>query len=85
MKIYRVVPSSFVTGKRMNSTELTGVEDIYYKMGYASFLGKRGFHMYNNTGASIKSEGKYFFLFSNIVFCPINFLGPVEICSPGCI
>jgi len=76
MKIYRVVPSSFVTGKRMNSTELTGVEDIYYKMGYTSFLGKRGFHMYNNTGASIKDEGKYFFLFfDDALFEGCNLIG----------
>ena len=48
MKIYRVVPRSFTTGRRINSTNLTGVEDIYYKMGFTSFIGKRNFHNYNN-------------------------------------
>jgi len=63
MKIYRVVPSSLLTNERLNSTNLTGIEDIYYKMGYTSFLGKRGFHVYNNLEISPTDEGKYFFLF----------------------
>lgn len=76
MKIYRVVPGTFTTGKRLNSTELTGIEDIYYKIGYASFLGKRGFHKYNNISASLKEEGKYFFLFfDDAVFEGSNLVG----------
>lgn len=63
MKIYRVVPNSFTTNKRLDSLESTGFEDIYYKMGYSSFLGKRGYHMYNSLSDSIKGEGKYFYLF----------------------
>ena len=63
MKIYRVVPSSFLTNQKLDSTELTGVEDIYYKMGYSSFVGKRGFHAFNTMCDSIDKEGKYFYLF----------------------
>lgn len=76
MKIYRVVPASFVTEERLNSTKLIGVEDIYYKMGYTSFLGKRGFHMYNNIKSSSKEEGKYFFLFfEDALFEGYNLIG----------
>lgn len=76
MKIYRVVPSSFLTGERINSTKLTGIEDIYYKMGYTSFLGKRGFHMYNNIATSITEEGKYFFVFfDDALFQGCNLVG----------
>ena len=63
MKIYRVIPDSFSTEERLSTIEHTGLEDIYYKMGYTSFLGKRGFHQDNNLYQTIKEEGKYFFLF----------------------
>ena len=63
MKIYRVIPDSFSTGERLSTTKHTGLEDIYYKMGYTSFLGKRGFHQDNTLYKNIKEDGKYFFLF----------------------
>lgn len=64
MKIYRAVPDSFVTGKKMNQHFLTGVEDIYYMSGYTSFLGKRGFHDFNNLVIDQNKDGKYFYLFA---------------------
>lgn len=64
MKIYRIVPDSFATNKKINSEKLTGVEDIYYKMGYTSFLGKRGFHDFNTLTNCREKEGKYFYLFA---------------------
>lgn len=64
MKIYRVVPDSFVTNRKLESKQLTGLEDIYYKMGYTSFLGKRGYHDFNTLANYITEEGKYFYLFA---------------------
>lgn len=64
MKIYRVVPDSFVTGRKIYQQSLTGVEDIYYMAGYTSFLGKRGYHEYNNLGDCKDKDGKYFYLFA---------------------
>lgn len=64
MKIYRVVPDSFATNSRLKSEQLFGVEDIYYKMGYTSFLGKRGYHEFNTLVKRITEEGKYFYLFA---------------------
>lgn len=65
MKLYRVVPNTFSTGKRLDADMISGAEDIYYKMGYASFLGKRGFHKYNSLFEKNDTvgDGKYFFLF----------------------
>lgn len=64
MKIYRVVPESLATGKKINQHSLTGVEDIYYMAGYTSFLGKRGFHEFNNIDIDKNIDGKYFYLFA---------------------
>lgn len=64
MKIYRVVPDSFVTGEKLNQHSLTGVEDIYYMAGYTSFLGKRGYHDFNNLDINPSKDGKYFYLFA---------------------
>lgn len=65
MKLYRVVPNTFSTGNRLDTEIIPGAEDIYYKMGYASFLGQRGFHKYNNLfeNSDTIEDGKYFFLF----------------------
>jgi len=65
MKLYRVVPNTFSTGQRLDEKVIPGGEDIYYKMGYASFLGQRGFHKYNNLfeKSNTIEDGKYFFLF----------------------
>lgn len=65
MKLYRVVPNIFSTGKRLESTDIVSVEALYYQIGYASFSGEFGMHKYNNVfekGEEIK-EGKYFFPF----------------------
>ena len=65
MKVYRVVPNTFSVGKRLDLNSIPGGEDLFYKMGYASFVGERGFHKYNNVFESKNSidDGKYFFLF----------------------
>lgn len=63
MKIYRVVPDSFATGKRLNANEKVSSEDIYYKMGYIPFSNKRARHDYNNLHCEDK-QGKYFYLFA---------------------
>ena len=62
MKIYRVVPDSFATGKRLNANEKVSSEDIYYKMGYIPFSDKPARHDYNNLQCEDK-QGKYFYLF----------------------
>lgn len=41
MKIYRDIPASFMTNRKLQSEKLVGLEDIYYKMGYASFFKKK--------------------------------------------
>lgn len=65
MKVYRVVPNTFSTGERLDSSIIPGGEDIYYKLGYASFVGERGFHKHNNLFDKSEQigDGKYFFLF----------------------
>lgn len=63
MKIYRVVPDSFATGKRLNANEEVSSEDIYYKMGYVPFSNKPACHDYNNLQCKGK-QGKYFYLFA---------------------
>lgn len=65
MKVYRVVPNTFSTGERLDSSRIPGGEDIYYKLGYASFVGERGFHKHNNLFDESEQieDGKYFFLF----------------------
>ena len=62
MKIYRVVPDSFVTGKRFNAHGHVSSEDIYYRMGYIPFLDELAHHDYNNLQCKNK-QGKYFYLF----------------------
>ena len=57
LKVYRVIPSAFFTYDRICS------EDIYYEMGYASFLCKKTMlHIDNNLQCAGKQR-KYFFLF----------------------
>ena len=63
MKIYRVVPDSFVTGKRFNAHGHVSSEDIYYRMGYIPFLDELAHHDYNNLQCKNK-QGKYFYLFA---------------------
>lgn len=63
MKIYRVVPDSFATGKRLNANENVNSEGIYYKIGYISFSNKIARHDYNNLQCEGK-QGKYFYLFA---------------------
>lgn len=64
MKVYRVVPDSFVTNRKLEQKSLRGLEGIYYQAGYSSFVGKMGYHDYNTLAKDIKNEGKYFFLFA---------------------
>lgn len=64
MKVYRAVPDSFVSNKKLDQKSLRGLEEIYYQMGYASFIGKMGNHDHNSLIKNIKEEGKYFFLFA---------------------
>lgn len=64
MKVYRAVPDSFLTNKKLEQKPLCGLEGIFYQAGYSSFVGKMGYHSYNNLAENIKDEGKYFFLFA---------------------
>ena len=64
MKVYRAVPDSFVSNRKLEQKSLRGLEEIYYQVGYSSFIGKMGYHDYNNLAKDIKNEGKYFFLFA---------------------
>lgn len=64
MKVYRAVPDSFVTNRKLEQKSLRGLEGIYYQAGYSSFVNKMGYHDYNNLAKDIKNEGKYFFLFA---------------------
>ena len=43
MKVYRVVPDSFVTNRKLEQKSLLGLEGIYYQAGYSSFVGKVGY------------------------------------------
>lgn len=63
MKIYRVVPDSFATGKRLNANGQVSSEDIYYRMGYTPFGDEPTHHDYNNLQCEDK-QGKYFYLFA---------------------
>lgn len=67
MKVYRVIPNSFVNGTNQKNfgiycNDFLGAEDIYYKLGYISFVNKVG--VANNEWTNDESKhGKYFFLF----------------------
>lgn len=74
MKVYRVVPDSFVTNRKLEQNPLRGLEGIYYQAGYSSFVNKMGYHDYNNLAKDIKNEGKYFFLFAEDAIQEANFL-----------
>lgn len=63
MKVYRVVANSFTNPLSLDRHENYGLEEIYYTLGYTSFVGKRGYHTCNNLYQNIKEEGKYFYLF----------------------
>lgn len=64
MKVYRAVPDSFVSNRKLEQKSLWSLEEIYYQVGYSSFVGKMEYHDYNNLAKDIKNEGKYFFLFA---------------------
>lgn len=63
MKVYRVVPNNFVTGKRLNTFDKVSSEYWYYNMGYTSFSNECKNHDCNNLECENK-YGKYFFLFA---------------------
>lgn len=63
MKLYRVVPDSFVTDKRIDTNDKVCSEVFYYKMGYIPFSGKIGKHDFNNLNCENR-QGKYFNLFA---------------------
>ena len=65
MKLYRVVPNIFSYEERLKCGIAPNVEAIYYKLGYASFIGSTVMNKGNNVfnqGEKIKM-GKFFFLF----------------------
>ncbi len=64
MKVYRAVPDSFVSNRKLDQKSLCSVEEIYYQAGYSSFVGILGRHDCNTLVKDIKNEGKYFFLFA---------------------
>lgn len=71
LKVYRVIPSAFFT-KGTDGRIFS--EEIYYEMGYASFLGKSALHINNNLQCE-GNQGKYFFLFfEDAVILGRNFL-----------
>ncbi len=74
MKVYRTVPDSFVSNRKLEQKSLRGLEGIYYQAGYSSFVGKIGYHDYNNLSKDIKNEGKYFFLFAEDAIMEANYL-----------
>ncbi len=66
MKIYRVVPSNFFMGYRLDedikeSPETLYSETFYYKMGYTHFYKETG-HDFNTIDCE-NLQGKYFCLF----------------------
>lgn len=63
MKLYRVLANSFLSKGRLDETNPTGLEGIYYTMGYTYFREERCLHAYNNIYKTITEAGKYFFLF----------------------
>lgn len=63
MKLYRVLANSFLSKGRLDEKNPTGLEGIYYSMGYTYFRGERGYHACNNIYKTITEAGKYFFLF----------------------
>lgn len=63
MKLYRIVPNSILTDS--TSTDIINkinIEDIYYKMGYASFSDRHRKHSFNSLNCN-NLQGKYFYLF----------------------
>lgn len=79
MKVYRLIPNSFVNGTNEENfgiycNDFLGAEDIYYKLGYVSFANKIG--VANNQWTNDESKhGKYFFLFlEDAIDEAINFM-----------
>ena len=64
MKVYRVIPESFLTISRWNNNKL-GLENVFNENGYVTFDYTNN-HEYNNYYANLKDKkvGKYFFLFA---------------------
>lgn len=64
MKVYRVIPESFLTISRWNNDKL-GLENVFNENGYVTFDYTNN-HEYNNYYANLKDKkvGKYFFLFA---------------------
>lgn len=63
MKIYRVVPNGFLTGRRLETTDKVATEAVYYEMGYTPFSGNPGNHDFNSLDCD-NLQGKYFYLFA---------------------
>ena len=80
MKLYRVMPDTFCTGKELLINNNRGVENIFYQMGYMPFLNNNLKHEFNSINSKLtdeeKENGKYFFLFIDDAF--INGFGLVN-------
>ena len=63
MKIYRVVPNSFLVGRRLGAQNKVASEAVYYKMGYTPFSGNLGNHDFNTLDCD-NLQGKYFYLYA---------------------
>ena len=63
MKLYRVLANNFLSKQRLDEVNPTGLEGLYYTMGYTYFRGEGSLHAYNNIYKTITEAGKYFFLF----------------------
>lgn len=63
MKVYRVVPNCFFTGKKLDNSGKISLESLYYKMGYTSFSSKVKRDDYNSLNCK-NYQGKFFYLFA---------------------
>ena len=62
MKIYRVVPDLFLTGKKLNLAKKNSFEHLYYKTGCTSFSDEVSVFDFNTLNTDYL-KGKFFYLF----------------------
>lgn len=62
MKIYRVVPNLFLTGKKLDLNQQNSFEHLYYKLGCTSFSDEVSIFDFNTLECD-NLKGKFFYLF----------------------
>lgn len=67
MKVYRVVPNCFFTGKKLDNSGKISLESLYYKMGYTSFSSKVKRDDYNSLNCK-NYQGKFFIYLPKTLF-----------------